>query len=83
MNAQEKKNLDMVLNWWREVLDGGHLELISRYQSEDYIQHNPNVPTGRAGFVEFFSKFAKPKNGRPRNTIGPPVWQMDERNEKR
>ena len=22
MNAQEKKNLNMVLTWWREVLDG-------------------------------------------------------------
>src|ERR1035438_10480265 len=26
MTAQEKKNLDMVLNWWREVLDGGRSE---------------------------------------------------------
>jgi hypothetical protein len=65
MTAQEKKNLDMVLTWWREVLDGGHLELAPKYQAEDYIQHNPNVPRGRAGFVEFFSKFAKPKNPIP------------------
>ncbi|HUI77034.1 MAG TPA: nuclear transport factor 2 family protein [Bryobacteraceae bacterium] len=73
MNGQEKKNLDMVLNWWREVLDGGHLELTSKYQAEDYIQHNPNVPTGRAGFVEFFSKFAKPKNPIPDKLTNPPV----------
>ena len=58
MNGQEKKNLDHVLNWWREVLDGGHLELTSKYQAEDYIQHNPNVPTGLEGFVTFFGKFA-------------------------
>src|SRR5213079_1397352 len=37
----------------------GHLELANQYLAEDYIQHNPNVPTGRAGFVEFFSKFSK------------------------
>lgn len=73
MNAQEKKNLDMVLNWWREVLDGGHLELAPKYQAEDYIQHNPNVPTGRAGFIEFFSKFAKPKNPIPATLTNPPV----------
>ena len=27
MTAQEKKNLDMVMTWWREVLYAGHLEL--------------------------------------------------------
>ncbi len=63
----------MVLDWWREVLDGGHLEQTSKYQAEDYIQHNPNVPTGRAGFVEFFSKFAKPKNPIPDKLANPPV----------
>jgi predicted SnoaL-like aldol condensation-catalyzing enzyme len=73
MNAQEKKNLDMVLNWWREVIDGGHLELAPKYQAEDYIQHNPNVPSGRAGFIEFFSKFAKPKNPIPDKMSNPPV----------
>ena len=73
MNAQEKKNLDMVLNWWREVIQGGHLELAPKYQAEDYIQHNPNIPTGRAGFVEFFSKFAKPKNPIPAKLENPPV----------
>jgi len=73
MTAQEKKNLDMVLNWWHEVLDGGHLELTSKYQAEDYIQHSPNVPSGRAGFVAFFSKFAKPKNPIPDKLSNPPV----------
>jgi predicted SnoaL-like aldol condensation-catalyzing enzyme len=73
MNAQENKNLDLVLNWWREVLDGGHLDLAPKYQAEDYIQHNPNVNTGRAGFVEFFSKFAKPKNPIPATLTNPPV----------
>src|SRR6202451_4035596 len=65
MNKQEKKNLDMVLEWWRIVIQGGHLDEAPKYQAEDYIQHNPNVNTGRAGFVEFFSKFSKPKNPIP------------------
>jgi predicted SnoaL-like aldol condensation-catalyzing enzyme len=73
MNAQEKENLDLVLNWWREVIEGGHLELTSRYQTEDYIQHNPNANTGRAGFVEFFNKFAKAKNPIPATLSNPPV----------
>jgi predicted SnoaL-like aldol condensation-catalyzing enzyme len=73
MNGQEKKNLDMVLTWWREVIDGGHMELAPKYQAEDYIQHNPNVNTGRAGFVEFISKFSKPKNPIPDKMTNPPV----------
>jgi predicted SnoaL-like aldol condensation-catalyzing enzyme len=67
MTAQEKKNLDMVMNWWREVLYGGHLELSSKYQAETYIQHNPNANTGRAGFVEYFTKAGiKPINPIPK-----------------
>lgn len=73
MTAQEKKNLDMVLNWWREVIEGGHLELTPKYQAEDYIQHNPNANTGRQGFVEFFGKFSKPKNPIPAQLANPPV----------
>ena len=50
MSKQEKKNLDMVLDWWRVVIQGGPLgSRRSKYQAEDYIQHNPNVNTGRAG----------------------------------
>jgi predicted SnoaL-like aldol condensation-catalyzing enzyme len=56
MNAQEKKNLDMVMTWWREVLYAGHVDLTSKYQAETYIQHNPNINTGRAAFIEVFGK---------------------------
>ena len=54
MNDKEKANLQHVLDWWREVIENGHMELTTKYQAEDYIQHNPNVPTGRAAFVNFF-----------------------------
>jgi predicted SnoaL-like aldol condensation-catalyzing enzyme len=65
MTAQEQANLRLVLDWWREVLEARHLELTSKYQADDYIQHNINVPTGRQGFVDFFSPiFAR---------VGPPV----------
>ena len=53
-------NKRFVYDFWREVFEGGHMELAERYMAESYIQHNPNVPTGRAAFVEFFSKFRKP-----------------------
>ena len=74
MTGQEKKNLDMVLTWWREVIDGRHMELGPKYQAEDYIQHNPNVNTGRAGFVEYFTRGGiQPKNPIPDKLANPPV----------
>jgi len=54
-------NKRLVYDFYREVFEGGHMELAEKYLAESYIQHNPTVPTGRAGFVEFFAKFAKPK----------------------
>jgi len=57
MTAKEKANVKMVLDWWREVIVAHHVELAPKYQAEDYIQHNPNIPTGRDAFVKFFSRF--------------------------
>ena len=65
MTKQEKKNLDIVLNWWREVIYAGHMELAPKYQAENYIQHNPNINTGRAAFVEMFGRIRKPMNPIP------------------
>jgi predicted SnoaL-like aldol condensation-catalyzing enzyme len=54
-------NKRLVYDFWREVFEAGHMELADKYLAESYIQHNPSVPTGRAAFVEFFSRFKKPK----------------------
>ncbi len=54
-------NKKLVYDFVREVFEGGHLELAEKYMAEGYIQHNPGIPTGRAAFVERFSKFMKPK----------------------
>jgi predicted SnoaL-like aldol condensation-catalyzing enzyme len=54
-------NKKLVYDCWREVLEGGHLEFADKYLAENYMQHNPNAATGRKGFVDFFSKFAKPQ----------------------
>ncbi|MEY4933482.1 MAG: hypothetical protein RLZZ403_1802 [Pseudomonadota bacterium] len=78
MTAQEQANLKLVLDWWREVLQAGHLELAPKYMAEDYIQHNPNISTGRAEFVKFFTMISA---GRPPRDIqptlaNPPVVQF-------
>lgn len=64
-DPQAAANKRLVSDFWREVLEAGHLELAEKYLTETYIQHNPNVPTGRAGFIEYFSRFAKAKPIQP------------------
>lgn len=54
-------NKKLVYDFWREVFEAGHLELAEKYLAEDYIQHNPNVATGRAAFVKFFGAIKKSK----------------------
>ena len=73
MTAQEKANLQFVLDWWRDVLQARHTELSGKYQAEDYIQHNINIKTGRQGFVDFFSKLGPPVNPIPAKLTSPPV----------
>jgi len=65
-DAKAVANKRLVYDFWREVFEGGHMELAEKYMAESYVQHNPNVPTGRAAFVDFFSKFAKPKPIEPK-----------------
>ena len=59
-------NKKLVWDFWREVFEGGHMELADKYLAESYIQHNPNVPSGRAAFVSFFTQFARPRAIQPR-----------------
>ena len=61
VDAKLAANKRLIYDFWREVFEGGHMELADKYMAETYIQHNPNVPTGRAAFVEFFSRFARPR----------------------
>jgi len=60
-NPQLAANKKLVYDFWRSVLEGGHLELAAQYMLETYIQHNPNAATGRQGFIDFFKKFTKPQ----------------------
>jgi predicted SnoaL-like aldol condensation-catalyzing enzyme len=88
MSAPERQNLQLVLQWWREVIEAGHLERVPYFQAETYIQHNPNINTGRAGFLEAFGKDNSPVNPIPARLEDPPalagargdyVWVLWER----
>ncbi len=47
-------NKRLVFDFWRIVLDAHRVDQAGKYMVEDYVQHNPNVPTGRAAFVGYF-----------------------------
>ncbi len=56
-DARLAANKKLVFDFWREVLQAHHVDRAPHYLAEGYIQHNPNVATGRAAFMEFFSQF--------------------------
>ena len=50
-------NKELVLKFYDEVFNGWDVSHLDEYMKEDYIQHNPTAPTGRAGFLQFAEKF--------------------------
>ena len=65
-DAKLAANKRFVYDFWREVFEAAHLDLAEKYMAEGYVQHNPNVPTGRAAFIDFFGKVKKPRPIEPR-----------------
>jgi predicted SnoaL-like aldol condensation-catalyzing enzyme len=60
--AEEQKNEAVATVEMKDILQYGHAELAQKVMAPGYIQHNPNVPTGRDGFLGFFK-------GRPAEPI--------------
>ena len=60
-NPKYAANKKLVYDMWREFLEAGHFEFAEKYFTETYIQHNPNVASGRNSLVEAFKKFSKPR----------------------
>jgi predicted SnoaL-like aldol condensation-catalyzing enzyme len=59
-------NKRLVYDFFREVFEAGRIDLAPKYLTENYIQHNPNLQTGRAAFVAFFSKSSTPRQVEPK-----------------
>jgi predicted SnoaL-like aldol condensation-catalyzing enzyme len=60
-------NKKLVFDMWRAIIQGAHTELAPKYFTKDYIQHNPNVATGRDAMVEYM------KSTRPVRAIDPTI----------
>jgi predicted SnoaL-like aldol condensation-catalyzing enzyme len=46
------RNKQHVYDFWRIVYEGGHMERAAEFMTEEYIQHNPNVGSGRDLFIK-------------------------------
>jgi predicted SnoaL-like aldol condensation-catalyzing enzyme len=60
-------NKKLVFDMWRAIIQGGHTELAPEYFTAGYIQHNPNVATGRDAMVAYM------KGTRPVRPIEPKI----------
>lgn len=58
-DPQLAANKRLVFDFWREVFQTRNMGLAERYMAEDYIQHNPAVPTGRQAFIDFFGRMER------------------------
>lgn len=56
--AQEQQNLALVLKFSEIAFNQHDVDVAAAMVTEDYIQHNPRVPSGRAGFIQFLKASA-------------------------
>lgn len=61
-DARLAANKQLIYDFWRIVLEAGHLERADEYLTDDYIQHNPNIGSGREAFVEAFRAVLRRKD---------------------
>jgi predicted SnoaL-like aldol condensation-catalyzing enzyme len=54
--AKEERNRQLVIEFYEAVFVRHDLGAAERMLSEDYIQHNPRVPTGRTAFIDTFTR---------------------------
>jgi predicted SnoaL-like aldol condensation-catalyzing enzyme len=55
------RNKRLVFDFWRIVFEGGHMDQAPRFMTEEYLQHNPNVKSGRQAFIDTIGKVRQPK----------------------
>jgi predicted SnoaL-like aldol condensation-catalyzing enzyme len=54
-----KNNREVIELLCNEVFNGHKFNMLDKYMRDDYIQHNADVPQGKAGFKEFFTNTFK------------------------
>lgn len=57
MSAFSMDNQKIVEDFYKQAFVNGNVTEAIKYLHEDYIQHNPKVATGKAGFLAAFKNF--------------------------
>ena len=57
--ATEEANLKLVVQFYEQFFNKHEVAKAAEIVSEDYKQHNPEVPDGKKPFVDYFSQFFK------------------------
>jgi len=66
-DAKLAANKRLVYDMYREIVQGGHAELVDKYFTPEYIQHNPNVASGRDALAAFL------RGSRPARPVEPTI----------
>lgn len=53
--SDPRNNKELVKAFCADVFNNHSLSGLDRFMRNDYIQHNPDCPQGKSGFVEFFT----------------------------
>lgn len=59
MSSVAETNLALVTNFYNSVFNDHQVDEGAAVVAEDYIQHNPYVPDGKAPFTGYFTQFFK------------------------
>ena len=60
-------NKKLVYDMYRTIVNGGHYELAEKFFTKEYIQHNPNVKSGRDELVAYI------RQTRPQRPLQPTI----------
>jgi predicted SnoaL-like aldol condensation-catalyzing enzyme len=55
-DAKLAANKKLVFDMYRSIVNGGRTELAEKFFTKSYIQHNPNVASGRDALVAYIKK---------------------------
>lgn len=66
-DSKLEANKKLVYDMYREVLLGGRADLVDRYFTVEYLQHNPNVASGRDALAKFI------RGSRPERPVNPTI----------
>lgn len=58
-HEQEEANRALVVEFYNQFFNEHEVKQSTHVIADDYIQHNPNVPNGKAPFVNYFTGYFK------------------------